>query len=151
MEEQNQTIREDLQTQALLTIDGTIEFRNPALARMQVEADRIQEFISVPACLTDPAALTVRLNDADVWMARLTGMLVTARSMRDYARAVFLRDNERLLSKMTATASNRIIATSLFEFTATADRLEQLYQTLTYVSRDLVTQISFIKKQMEMR
>lgn len=142
---------DEVRTRNLTAIDGTITFTNPTLASMHMEADLIQSFIAEPANLMDPAALTERLNEGDVWMARLTDILIKAKGMKEYARSVFLRDNEDRLAKMTATNSNRLISTYLFEFNVTADRLEQLYQTLTVICRDLVTQISFVKKQMEMR
>lgn len=99
----------------------------------------------------DPASLTVRLNEMDVWMARLTDMQIRAKAMKEYAKTLMLKNNEEALSKMTATNSNRIVSTYLYEFTVTVDRLDMLYSTLSTMSRNLVTQISYIKQQMQMR
>lgn len=133
------------------TIDGRFVIANPTLAEYHREADRITEFLKVEANLMDPAALTYRLNEMDVWMARLTDMHIRAKAMKEYAKIMLLKTNEEALAKMTATNSNRIVATYLYEFTVTVDRLETLYQTLSTMSRNLVTQISYIKQQMQMR
>ena len=132
-------------------IDDRFNITNPTLAQYHREADQITAFLNVRADLMDPASLTVRLNEMDVWMARLTDMQIRAKAMKEYAKTLMLRNNEEALSKMTATNSNRIVSTYLYEFTVTVDRLEMLYSTLSTMSRNLVTQISYIKQQMQMR
>ena len=132
-------------------IDDRFNISNPTLAQYHKEADTITAFLNVRADLMDPASLTVRLNEMDVWMARLTDMQIRAKAMKEYAKTLMLRNNEEALSKMTATNSNRIVSTYLYEFTVTVDRLEMLYSTLSTMSRNLVTQISYIKQQMQMR
>lgn len=141
----------DIETPDITAIDDGFVITNPTLASYHREADRITEFLRAEANLLDPAALTFRLNEMDAWLARLTDMQIRAKAMREYAKRLFLQTNEEALSKMTATNSNRIVTTFLYEFTITVDRLDTLYQTLSTMSRNLVTQISFIKQQMQMR
>lgn len=131
-------------------IDGNFNIKNPTLRAYHSEADTITEFLKLEANLMDPPALTYRLNDMDAWLARLTDMQIRAKAMREYAKSLFLQQNEEALSKMTATNSNRILTTYLYEFTVTVERLDTLYNTLTTMSRNLVTQISFVKQQMQM-
>lgn len=142
---------QEIQFPEAASINDRFDMLNPTLAAYHKEADRITEFLKVEANLTDPAALTYRLNDMDVWMARLTDMQIRAKAMKEYARTILLKTNGETLAKMTATNSNRIVTTYLYEFTITVDRLDTLYQTLSTMSRNLVTQISFIKQQMQLR
>ena len=116
------------------------ETTNPLLAGLHREADAIQSYMDRPATLQDPASLTYRLNDMDVYMARLSDILIRAKALRDA--------NEDKLSKMKATASNRLINAYLYEYKIAYDRLETMYHTLEVLARNLVTQISYIKEQM---
>ncbi len=115
---------------------------------MHKEADAMQEYLNIPATLDDPAALTTRLQKLDVYLARLSDIITRARAMKDYAQNLYLTENEDKLTKLSATVSNRIIKTFLYEFNVTVDRLELLYSTMSHISKDLVTQISYIKQQM---
>lgn len=124
------------------------ETTNPLLAGLHREADAIQSYMDRPATLQDPASLTYRLNDMDVYMARLSDMLIRAKALRDRAQNSFLEANEDKLSKMKATASNRLINAYLYEYKIAYDRLETMYHTLEVLARNLVTQISYIKEQM---
>ena len=123
--------------------------QNPYLAAMHSEADNIQAYINLPADLEDPAALTYRLKNLDVYRARLGDMMIRAKAMKERARNAFISENEDLLNKLTATVSNRKIDIHLQDYTALYNRLDTMYGTLEHVTRDLVTQISYIKKQME--
>lgn len=122
---------------------------NPILAGLNREADGIQEYMSRRADLQDPVSLTYRLGDLDVYMARLGDMMIRSKAMREKAKFAFIIDNEGRLNKMSATVSNRTIDAYLQEYTATYNRLDAMYHTIEHLTRDLVTQISYIKKQME--
>lgn len=123
---------------------------NPVLKSMNDEADEMQRFLSERADLTDPCALTTRLNEMDVYMSRLTDMQIKSRAMKDYAKAIISAAKDRELPDANTTMKNRIVNAELFEFNLTADRLETMYKTMSTMSDHLVTQISYIKKQMEM-
>jgi len=122
---------------------------DPSLAAMHREADAIQEYMSRPATLEDPAALTYRLRDLDTFMARLSDMLIRAKAMREWEKNKYINENSAQLNKLTATVSNRMIDQHLFEHTVTYNRLDSMYHTMEHLTRDLVTQISYIKKQIE--
>lgn len=120
------------------------------IERMHREADGIQELMDRPATLEDPAALTYRLRDLDAQMSRLSDMMVRAKAMRDRMKNRFIAENESRLSKMTATASNRIIDAQLYDLTILYARLEAMYHVMERLTRDLVTQISYIKQQINL-
>lgn len=129
-------------------IDDNLTTTNPILQRMHAEADNIQAFMSIPATLEDPATLTYRLKDLDVYMARLSDMMIRAKAMKERAQNAFIAENEEKINKMTATVSNRLISANLYEYSMTYSRLETMYHTLEHITRDLVSQISYIKQQM---
>ena len=130
------------------TIKTAFEATNTELQALHAEADTIQAYMSIPVDLEDPASLTYRLKNLDVYMARLSDMMIRARAMKDRAQNNYLEENEDRLNKLTATISNRLIAKNLFEYTIAYSRLETMYETLKHLSRNLVTQISYIKQQM---
>ncbi len=123
---------------------------NPILERLHREADSIQHYLNNRANLQDPASLTYRLSDLDVYFARLTEMAIQAKVMKENAQNTFLLENEDKLNKMTATASNRLINAHLAEYKTAYDRLDSMCHLCEHLSRDLVTQISFIKQQMSL-
>ena len=130
------------------TTDKAFETANPDLQRLHREADDIQAYMSIPCNLQDPATLTDRLRDLDVYMARLSDMMLRAKALRDRAQYDYIDKNEDKLNKLTATVSNRMIGKHLFDYSMTYSRLETMYDTLKTLSRNLVTQISYIKEQM---
>lgn len=130
------------------TITDRFEISNPYLQRMHAEADNIQSYINETAHLEDPTSLTIRLNVLDAYMARLSDMLVRAKAMKEKAQNLYLKKNEEQISKMSATASNRQINAHLYEYTTTYNRIDTMYHTVEHLSKDLVTQISYIKQQM---
>lgn len=129
-------------------MENPFQTDNPVLAAMHREADGIQAFMDVPINLQDPASLTYRLKDIDVYMARLTDMMIRAKTMREREKNKFISDNEDKINKLTATVSNRMIESHLYEYTVAYNRLDAMYHTIEHLSRDLVTQISYIKQQM---
>lgn len=122
---------------------------NPLIASMHTEADTIQAVMQVPANLQDPASMTYRLNELDTWMARLSDMMSRAKAMKEKAGNDFWNENETELTKLTATIQNRKINAFLYEYVVLYNRLDVMYTTLEHLTKDLVTQISYIKKQME--
>lgn len=124
--------------------------QNPFLAAMHREADGIQAFMDKPIVLEDPASLTYRLKDLDVYMARLSDMMIRAKALKEREQNKYIAENEDKLNKLTATVSNRMINAHLFEYAAAYSRLDAMYHTIEHLSRDLVTQISYIKQQMAM-
>ena len=122
---------------------------NTVLAAMHGEADAIQRLMDVPANLQDPASLTYRLNELDTQMSRLGDMMTQAKAYKDKAGNDYWNENETELTKLTATVQNRKINAFLYEYTTLYNRLDTMYHTLEHLTRDLVTQISYIKKQME--
>lgn len=82
-------------------------------------------------------------------MTRLSDMMVRAKALREYEKNRFLSENGDKLNKLTATNSNRLIDAHLFEYTVVYNRLDTMYHTMEHVTRDLVTQISYIKQQMQ--
>lgn len=130
-------------------INEAFKVENPSLQALHAEADEIQAYMDKPAYLEDPASLTYRLNDLDTYMARLTDMMIRAKAMKERAKNKYLAENEDKLNKLTATVSNRLIDAHLFEYNMTYNRLDSIYHTLEHLTRDLVTQISYIKQQMQ--
>ena len=130
-------------------LTGAFSTQNPFLAQLHQEADSIQAYMAQRADILDPASLTDRLNHLDVYMARLTDMMIRSKTMRERAKHNFVAENEDRINKMTATVSNRLIEANLQEYTATYNRLDAMYHTIEHLTRDLVTQISYIKKQIE--
>ena len=122
---------------------------NTVLAAMHGEADAIQRLMDIPANLQDPASLTYRLNELDTQMSRLSDMMIQAKAMRDKTGTDYWNENETELTKLTATIQNRKINAFLHEHTVLYNRLDAMYHTMEHLTRDLVTQISYIKKQME--
>lgn len=122
---------------------------NPHIETLHREADNIQRCMEIPASLTDPAALTYRLNELDTFMARLGDMVIRAKAMKDRAKSTFVFQNGDELNKLSATVSNRKIDAFLQDYSILYNRLDTMYGTIEHLTRDLVTQISYIKKQME--
>lgn len=122
---------------------------DPYLRRFHNEADRMQAVIEVPIDLDNPSTLTERLRVLDVYLARLGDMRVRAKTLREVARNRYMEKNADDLAKMTATVSNRVISAYLTEYTMTSERLDTMYDTVSKLAKDLVTQISFIKAQMQ--
>ena len=131
-------------------IDDSFGITNPYLQRMHAEADAIQAFLDESARLEDPTSLTIRLNAMDAYQARLSDMMVRAKAMKEKATNRYVEENGDRINKLTATVSNRMISAHLYEYTVTYTRLETMYHTLEHLSRNLVTQISYIKEQMKM-
>lgn len=123
--------------------------QNPIIASLHREADVIQAYIQQPLTLEDPAALTVRLSHMDVYMARLSDIMIRAKTMKEREKNSYIAQNEAELNKLTATISNRKIDAYLQEHTALYNRLDAMYHTMEHLTRDLVTQISYIKQQMQ--
>ena len=121
----------------------------PFLAELHREADTIQTFMNVDINLQDPASLTYRLATLDAYMARLSDMMSRAKTVKEKEKYRFIAENEDILDKLTATISNRRIEAHLQEYSAAYNRLDTMYHTIEQLARDLVTQISYIKKQME--
>jgi len=121
---------------------------NPVIESMHREADKVQDFMNQASNLQDPASLTYRLADMDVYFARLTDMYIQAKAMKENAQNSFLIENEDRLNKMTATASTRLINAHLSEYKSLYDRLDSMCHLCEHLSRTLVTQISYIKQQM---
>lgn len=128
---------------------GAFSAKNPAIGTMHREADQIQAYMDIPANLVDPASLTYRLRDLDVYMARLSDMMIRAKAMKERAKNAYILENEERINKMTATVANRLIDAELFEYTTIYTRLDAMYHTVEHLTRDMVTQISYIKKQIE--
>ena len=105
------------------------------LAALNSEADAIQEYM-------DRAS---DIRDGNV----LTEMMIRAKTMKAQEQNAYLAANEEKINKLTATVSNRMLASHLFEHSATYERLETMYHTVEHLTRDLVTQISYLKKQLE--
>lgn len=126
------------------------EVSNPILRRMHAEADTMHAFMAAPANLDDPYSLTVRLKDMDVYMARLSEMISRAKAMKEHELNRYIAEKGDQINKLTATVSNRLISAHLYEYTVTHSRLDSMYHTLEHLTRDLVTQISYIKQQMSM-
>ena len=122
---------------------------NPHIERLHREADAIQQCMELSARLTDPSALTYRLNDLDTYMARLGDMMIRAKAMKERAKCTFVTQNGDELNKLSATVSNRKIDAFLQDYAILYSRLDTMYGTIEHLTRDLVTQISYIKKQME--
>lgn len=131
--------------------NDVLAFKVPVLAAYNREADGIQKYMNAPAHLQDPASLADRLSTLDVYMARLSDMLIRSKAMRERAKHEYVSGNEEKLNKLTATNSNRLIESFLYEWTVTYNRLDMMYHTIEHLTRDLVTQISYIKQQMVMR
>lgn len=129
--------------------ENTIQFNDPAVATLHREADEIQAYMAIPAHLEDPASLVYRLRDLDAYMARLSDMVFRAKMMREREKNKYLAENCDMLNKLSATNSNRLIDAHLFEYSLTYTRLDDMYHTMEHLTRDLVTQISYIKQQMQ--
>lgn len=123
--------------------------QNPYVAAMHNEADNIQQYISIPINLQDPASLTERLKNLDVYLARLGDMMIRSKAMKERAKNSYIAENDDIINKLSATVSNRKIDAYLQDYTALYNRLDTMYSTLERLTRDLVTQISYIKKQIE--
>lgn len=134
----------------LSEIDCQYHSANPVLARMHQEADIIQKYLEEDVDISDPALLPPRLAKLDAYLHRMSDMQARAKAMKEYARMTYLSQNERALSKMTATNSNRIINSALHEFTVAADRLDALHSSLTHACRNISIQLSWIKKTMDL-
>ena len=128
-------------------MENGIIFNNPVLASLHKEADGIQAYLKLPANIQDPASMTYRLKDLDVYLARLSEMLIQAKIMKEKAQNQYLTENEDTIDKLSATVSNRRINSYLFEYKMTCDRLDTMHHLCEHLSKDLVTQISYIKEQ----
>lgn len=122
---------------------------NPHIEALHREADTIQNYMGTGMNLQDPTSLTYRLADLDTYMARLGDMLIRSKAMKERAKLNYIAENEDYLNKLSATVSNRKIDIFLQDYSILYNRLDTIYTTIEHLTRDLVTQISYIKKQME--
>ena len=129
-------------------INSVFAVENPVLRPLHQEADQIQAFLNLPANLQDPASLTYRLKDLDVYLARLSEMMIRAKALKEMAQNRYVTENGEELNKLSATVSNRQINAFLYEYKITYERLDAMCHLCEHLSRDLVTQISYIKQQM---
>ena len=131
-------------------IDGDFIVSNPTLKKMNLEADAIQKYLEQKVDINDIGSLPYRLNILDSYLHRVSDMNTRAKAMKDYAKMTYVSQNEKALSKMTATNSNRIISAAIHEFTVTSERMENLYNSLTHACKNISIQLSWIKKAMEL-
>ena len=110
----------------------------------------MQDYMEMPANIIDPAALNDRLNVITTYIPRLERILADAKQMREYAIRCYQTENEEKLAKLTATVSNRLIKNFLYEFNVSVDRFEAMYSAMCNVERSLITQVSYIKSQMNL-
>lgn len=129
-------------------IPAQIPFTNPHLAVLNSEADSLMTYLKNEDNMADPGSLVHRLNEIDTLMARLSEMLIQAKSMEKYAKARFDEINAKALEAMKATSATRVRATCLFEFTLTSERLESVYKTMDARREDLRSKISYVREQM---
>ena len=122
--------------------------KNQLLQRINQEADSIQGMLNTRITLDDLNILPERLSNLDAALARTGELESLATSLKEKAKALLMQENENLLASLSATASNRMISCALHEYTITEDRLSKLYQTLSQACRNIITQISFAKSQM---
>ena len=126
------------------------ETSDPILVVLHGEATKIQSVIEMPVDLDNPGTLMERLNEVDVYLARLGDMHVRAKALKEMVKNRYLDEHDAELSKMSATVSKRKIDAHLFEYTIAVDRLEIMYDSISKISKSLMTRISFIKQQMGM-
>ena len=131
-------------------IDSQYRATNPVLMKMHQEADVIQSYLEEHVDITNVAILPSRLARLDGYLHRMSDMLARAKALKEYAKMTYLSPNEKALSKMTATNSNRIISAAQHEFTVAADRLDALHGSLTHACRNISIQLSWIKKTMDL-
>lgn len=120
---------------------------NNSIQALHDEANIIQTFMDEPCNLQDPNSMTERLCKLDAYMSRLGEMNVIAKAIRSRAENAFVSQREDL-NKLTATASNRIIKAHMEDYNILYDRIDTMYETIRHLTKDLVTQISYIKEQM---
>ena len=105
-------------------IENPFQTNIPVLAAMHREADGIQSYMDIPIDLQDPASLTERLKYIDVYMARLTDLMIRAKAIKEREKNKFISDNEDKINKLTATVSNRMIDAHLYEYAVAYTRLD---------------------------
>ena len=120
---------------------------NNSLQKLHDEANVIQAFMNEPCNLQDPNSMTERLCKLDAYMSRLGEMNVVAKAIRSREENAFVGQREDL-NKLTATASNRIIKAHMEDYNILYDRIDTMYETIRHLTKDLVTQISYVKEQM---
>ena len=133
----------------LSTIDDRYIVNNPTLKKMHDEADAVQEFLEQNVNMNDTNVLPDRLARLDAYLHRMSDLPARAKAMKGFAKMTYMAQNEKALTKMTATNSNRILEAALHEFTVTADRMDAIHSSLTHACRNLSIQLSWIKKTME--
>lgn len=139
----------DIVSVNLSEIDDRYLVSNPTLQKMHQEADAIQSYLEQNVDLNDINMLPYRLARLDAYLHRLSDMQSRAKAMKEYAKMSFLSQNEQAITKMTATNSNRLLASVLCEFTVTADRIDAMHNSVSQACKNISIQISWIKKTME--
>ena len=139
----------DIVSVNLSEIDDRYFVSNPTLQKMHQEADAIQSYLEQNVDLNDINMLPYRLAQLDAYLHRLSDMQSRANAMKEYAKMSFLSQNEQAIAKMTATNSNRLLASVLCEFTVTADRIDAMHHSVSQACKNISIQISWIKKTME--
>jgi hypothetical protein len=141
----------EINTDCLNSIDGNYIIVNPTLAAINKEADNIQKVLEKRINIdTDVGMLPYRLEELDAQLARLGDLISRSKAMKDFAKKTLIEQNPEL-EKMTATNSNRIMSSAIFEFTMTVDRLESLYGATYQICKDISSQMYYIQKQMGMK
>ena len=139
-----------LNTDALTGIDGRYDTPNPTLARMNAEAGEMESELIGRCDILDGSAVASRLDRLDALLARAGQMHSTAKAMREEAKAVLYRDNAEAFAKMKATDLTRLSSLALRQFNVTEERMSILYRSIEQSCKILITQLSYLKKQMEL-
>lgn len=139
-----------LNTDALSGIDGTYDTPNPTLKGINAEADKVEKELLGRCDILDGSAVAARLDRLDALLAWTGQMHSTTKAMREEAKAVLYRDNAEAFAKMKATDLTRLTGLALRQFAVTEERMSILYRTIEQSCKTLITQLSYLKKQMEL-
>lgn len=132
-----------------LSLENPFALTNPMLIALHREADTIQQKMLRPERLEDPAAVLAQLSELSVLLPRLGEMKTVSQSFRDYEKNRFLSDNAERFAQMKATEISRAVNIRMYEYDITYDRMSQMYTSLDRRIRDLVSEMSYLKAQMQ--
>lgn len=132
-----------------LSLENPYALTNPMLISLHSEADGIQQRMLRKETLEDPVSVLHQLSELSVLLPRLGEMKTTSQSFRDFEKNRYLTENADRLAGMKATEITREVNIRMYEFDITYDRLNQMYISLDRRIRDLVSEMSYLKAQMQ--
>ncbi|MEG2061803.1 MAG: hypothetical protein RRY33_08110 [Alistipes sp.] len=113
------------------------------------EAQTIQDFLEITSS-DDPAELSLRLSEINVYMARSGKMLADAKLLQDNAIASVYAQHFKAIQKMPATVVIKFVNSQCAGANYLVNWLDRINRTCVHQGDNIRTQVSFAKEDMSL-